>query len=532
MSDLVPIRRAILSVSDKTDLIPFAKALAARGVEIVSTGGTARALGDSGIPVNSVEQVTGFPEIMDGRVKTLHPAIHAALLALTEDEGHQAALREHGITPIDLVCVNLYPFERTVSEPGVDTRAGVEQIDIGGPSMIRSGAKNFERVTVVTSPRQYDQVNSELDRRDGHTSRELRAELAASAFGRTAEYDAAIASFLSRRPEVAFPEILRIAYPKADDLRYGENPHQDAVLYRDPASTGPTIVNAQQLHGKPLSYNNIVDASAALELAKDLRRLDESHVGAVVVKHANACGAALAQHGAAAVGGALGGDPLAAFGGILAINRELDEETATRLCADDLFLEVICAPTFAEPARRALERRWPNARLLEVGDRAGQTARKLAYRSIPGGMLVQDRDTRTPSPEQWELAAGPAASNERLMRAGGVAAMAKHLISNAVAIGGRDSRTGVIRLFGAGAGERDRVTSCRVAVWKAGEHAEGAIAASDGFFPFPDGPELLLDAGVDLLVQPGGSRRDRETFDLCQRRGVACYVTGVRHFRH
>lgn len=531
MQDLVKIRRALLSVSDKTDLVPFARALASRGVVIISTGGTAAKLSEAGVPVVTIDEVTGFPEMMGGRVKTLHPKIHGGLLGLRDDPEHAAAMREHGIEPIDLVCVNLYPFERTVSAPGVAEAEAIENIDIGGPSMLRSAAKNFEYVTVVTSPRQYDRVINNLQEHDGATDRRLRADLAAAAFARTAEYDAAIASFLSRRTAPAFPDTLRINYLKADDLRYGENPHQDAALYRDPASTGPTIVNAQQLHGKPLSYNNINDASAALELAKDLRRLDPGRIGACVIKHANACGAAVAPTCADAVEAALAGDPIAAFGGILAVNRHLDAAAADRIRTDERFLEVIAAPSFDDAALAKLKDRWMNVRLLAVGDRAGSSARKLDYKSIPGGMLVQDRDTRTASLDQWTVAAGPAPDEKTLADAAVAWTMVKHLKSNAVAIAGRDG-SDVVRMFGMGAGLVDRLTAARLAAEKAGDKARGAIAVSDAFFPFPDGPEILIKAGVSTIVHPGGSKRDQETFDLCEKHGVTCLVTGVRHFRH
>ena len=532
MPDLVPVRRALLSVSDKTDLEPFARALAARAVTIISTGGTARALRHVGIDVIPVEEITGFPEMLSGRVKTLHPAIHGALLGVRDNPEHARAMADHGFEPIDLVCVNLYPFERTVSEPGVTETEAVEQIDIGGPAMLRSAAKNFESVCVVTASKQYDAVITALQKHDGATGRRLRAQLAAAAFTRTAEYDAAIASFLSRRSAPPFPDTLQINAVKVDTLRYGENPHQDAALYRDPASTGPTIVNAQQLHGKPLSYNNILDASAALELAKDLRRVDPDRVGAVVVKHTNACGAAVADTAAGATDAALAGDPTAAYGGILAINRALDADAASRLTRPGLFLEVIVAPTFADEALDALKARWANVRLLAVGDRAGSTARKLDSRSIPGGLLLQDRDTRLAAPAKWVHAAGPAPDKALLADAAIAWTIVKHLKSNAVAIAGRDADAGAVRLFGMGAGLVDRVTAAQLAAEKAGSRARGAIAVSDAFFPFPDGPERLIDAGVRCLVHPGGSKRDAETFDLCENRRVTCLTTGVRHFRH
>ncbi len=531
MPDLVPVRRALISVSDKTDLAPFARALTARGVEIISTGGTARALTEAGIEVTPISEVTGFPEILGGRVKTLHPGIHGALLALRDDPAHAAALVEHAITPIDLVCVNLYPFERTVADPGVEQREAIEHIDIGGPSMLRSAAKNFEYVAAVTTPGQYDQFVGALQEHSGATPRRLRAELAAGAFARTAEYDAAIAAYLGRRLGEPFPDTLRLSYIKSEDLRYGENPHQRGALYRDPASTGPTVVTAEQLHGKALSFNNIADASAALELAKDLSRVAPDRAGAAVIKHGNACGAAVAPAVLAAIDAALLGDPVAAFGGILAINRPVDAPVARRLCAEGVFLEVVIAPRFDADALAILRERSVALRVLSTGDRFGSPARKLDYRSIPGGMLVQDRDTSVASPRQWTHAAGPEPSPEAIADAAIVWTIVTHLKSNAVAIGARAS-PGVVALVGAGAGVVDRVSAARLAVAKAGARARAAIGASDAFFPFPDGAEALIEAGVSLLVHPGGSRRDNETFNLCAARGVACMTTGVRHFRH
>lgn len=530
MADSVKIRRALLSVSDKTDLVPFARSLASHGIEIISTGGTARALGQAGVKVTPIDQVTGFPEIMDGRVKTLHPKVHGGLLALRDNPEHVAAMTEHGIEPIDLVCISLYPFERTISQPDVAEAEAIEQIDIGGPSMIRSAAKNFAFVTVVTSPSQYDAVANDMAANDGATSPALRAELAATAFGRTSEYDAAIASYLGRRGPSPFPEVLRLAYVKADGLRYGENPHQQAALYRDPSSIGPTIVNARQLYGKQLGFNNINDAAAALEVVKALRKLDPERVGACIVKHTNTCGAATAGSCGEALDLAIAGDPLAAYGGIVAINQELDEHGAARLCEKDVFFEVIVAPEFSEQAAAALMERWKNVRLLAVGERRGSTARKLEYRSVPGGLLVQDRDTRSADISQWEHAAGPSPTRERLAHAAIIETICRFLSSNAIAIGGEAN--GGVRLFGAGVGQMDRVTATRIAVEKAGELAKGAIAASDAFFPFSDGPQVLVDAGVTMIVQPGGSKRDSETFKICDDRGVTCMITGIRHFRH
>jgi phosphoribosylaminoimidazolecarboxamide formyltransferase/IMP cyclohydrolase len=536
MPDLVPIRRALLSVSDKSDLIPFARALVSRGVEIISTGGTAKALSDAGIAVTPIDKVTGFPEMMDGRVKTLHPMVHGGLLALRDNPEHERAMREHGIRPIDLVCISLYPFEQTIAKPGIHQHEAIEQIDIGGPSMIRSGAKNSEWVTVITASAQYDRVIGEMSRHDGATGRQLRGELAAAAFGRTSEYDATIASYLSRTSGVAFPHLLRLGYVKSDELRYGENPHQEAAVYRDPASTGPTIVSAAQLHGKQLSYNNINDGAAALELALSLKKLDPKRTGACVIKHTNPCGAALSAGTGEdacreAVDLAIAGDPLAAYGGILAVNRKLDRGAAERVCREDVFLEVIVAPDFAPDALEMLRARWTGVRLLAVGDRAPSATRKIDYRSVPGGMLVQERDTAAPAPDKWVHAAGPAAKSEQLAIAAFLEVVVRFVGSNAIVIGGREG-SGAVRLYGIGSGQVDRVSACRLAVEKAGAKAGGAVALGDAFFPFPDGPKVLVDAGVSMIVHPGGSKRDGETFELCKAHGVTCMTTGMRHFKH
>lgn len=530
MPDLVPIRRALLSVSDKTDLVAFASVLAGMGVELVSTGGTAAALEKAGLTARRIEDLTGIPEMMDGRVKTLHPRVHGGLLALRDNPEHVEAMHTHGIPPIDLVCVNLYPFEQTVGRPGVTTEEAIEQIDIGGPAMIRSAAKNASWVVVVTDPKQYDRVVEDLRENDGAASTDLRRWLAASAFARTSAYDRAISAYLDHGTGRAFPPTLTLDYALTDELRYGENPHQAAAVYRDPASNGPTVVNAHQICGKHLSYNNFLDASAALELVKVLRRLDGDRPGACVIKHTNPCGVALAPSLISAVKLAIAGDPLAAYGGILAANHIIDESAAEIIAAPDRFFEVVLAPDFTPEAVARLTKRWKNVRLLAVGERPATRQRKLEYRSIPGGMLVQDRDVRLPAPEGWTHAAGPDPDPELLAAAPVVEIAARALSSNAVAIGGLTDEGA--RLFGSGSGLVDRVTACRVAVDKAGELADGAVACSDAFFPFPDGPRILIDAGVKMLVHPGGSKRDADTFALCDEHGVTCMTTGTRRFRH
>ncbi|MHC4948375.1 MAG: bifunctional phosphoribosylaminoimidazolecarboxamide formyltransferase/IMP cyclohydrolase [Planctomycetota bacterium] len=527
-SDLAPIRRALLSVSDKTDLIPLGRALAELGVQIISTGGTATALGEAGIPVTGIEDVTGIPEMMDGRVKTLHPSVHGALLGRRDLETHRAAMESHGIEPIDLVCVNLYPFERTIRGEDVTFDEAIEQIDIGGPAILRSAAKNHQFVTVVTSPTQYDRVINELRAHDGATTLALRRELAAAAFSRTARYDTAISAWMSERGESSFPPLLRRSWAWSRDLRYGENPHQKAALYADPTAEGPGIVTADILHGKPLSYNNILDAAAALQLARELQGVFPHSVAAAVIKHTNPCGAAVADDAATAFRRAYAGDPLAAFGGILAVGRGIDDATAAAIVEGERFLEVVIGQSFTPGAEKALTDRWKNVRLLAVPDLGEALRRALDVRSVPGGLLVQERDLRLAKPSKWAHAAGPEPTDAVLHDAAFAWTVVKHLKSNAVAVA-RDGE-----LLGGGFGHVDRVGACRLAIEKAGDRlgAAPAVAASDAFFPFPDGPELLVDAGVRCLVHPGGSRRDEETFALCEQHGVTCLVTRIRHFRH
>ncbi len=554
MTDLVPIRRALVSVSDKSGLEPLVRALAARGVDIVSTGGTAKFLGSLGVPATPVESITGFPEMMDGRLKTLHPRVHGGLLGVRDNPAHARAMQEHQIPPIDLVVINLYPFEQTIAQPGATEAQCVEQIDIGGPAMVRSAAKNHRFVAVLTDPHQYPRLLQELDHYNGATTLALRRQFAGAAYARTAAYDSAIAAWFGGREvenHAAFAEVFRVAYPKATDLRYGENPHQSAAVYRDPAwrsAPGSTsIVGATQLHGKELSYNNLNDGAAALALVDDLSAAFPAGATACVVKHANPCGAATGADVSAAVAAALEGDPVAAYGGILACNAPIDAPGAQRLAQPGTFLEVIIAPAFTPEALGILRERSANVRLLATGvgpGRLGATngagngphassTSRVTFRSINGGALVQEVDRAVPDAAAWEQRTGNPPPAGELDCAKLAWVCVKHLASNAVAIAGRCSdHAGAIMLVGAGAGQMDRVTSCRLAVEKAGGRARGASAASDAFFPFPDGPGVLIDAGVTVIVHTGGSKRDHETFELCERRGVSCFTTGVRHFRH
>ncbi|MDP6059722.1 MAG: bifunctional phosphoribosylaminoimidazolecarboxamide formyltransferase/IMP cyclohydrolase, partial [Pirellulaceae bacterium] len=411
----ITIKRALLSVSDKTGLVAFANRLAQHGVQLISTGGTAAVLEGAGLQVTTVDQVTGFPEMLDGRVKTLHPKIHGALLARRDKPDHVAAMRGAGMEPIDLVCVNLYPFEQTICRNGVTVDEAIEQIDIGGPSMIRSAAKNHASVTVVTDPSQYDQVCNDIDEHRGATSPALRHRLSTAAFARTAAYDNAVAAWMTRQEpqetesaKSEFPMMFMLSFNRQAELRYGENPHQTGALYTCPASTEPSVASARKLHGKELSFCNLYDANGALELVKEVDA--NEHAAAAVIKHANPCGFALASDLADAFIQAYQGDPLAAFGGIVACNRCADVHTAERIAAVDGFLDVIVAPEFEEAATQLLRKRWKNTRLLEVGplaSRQNQPPNQLDFKQIIGGLLVQQSDLAPFDPRQWQHVGGP-----------------------------------------------------------------------------------------------------------------------------
>ena len=527
MSDPIPIKRALLSVSDKTDLVPFARKLAAYGCMLISTGGTAKKLEEAGLDVVPVEQVTGFPEMMDGRVKTLHPKVHGGLLSLRDNDEHVAAMNEHDIKPIDLVCVNLYPFEQTVARPDIEEAEAIEQIDIGGPSMIRSAAKNFRFVTVLTDPAQYDRVVNELNDNDGAVSLALRQDLAGAAFARTAAYDTAIAAWMSTRRPTQFPVSLLLRFDRHDMLRYGENPHQSAAVYIDPKTTEASVAGARQLHGKALSYNNLYDANGALELVKEIAADDLA--AAAVIKHANPCGFAVADNVAEAFDKAYAGDPLAAFGGIVAFNRTVDEPASKKIVEGRKFLEVVIAPEFDDDALELLRERWKNVRLIVTGPLpvpGKRDAREVDLKRITGGLLVQDRDLAAFDAGVWDHVAGPEPTDDDFVNLRLAMMAAKHLKSNAVSLV-RDRM-----LIGGGAGQMDRLAGCRIAVEKAGDRARGACAGSDAFFPFRDGPDALIEAGVKAIIQPGGSRRDEETIEACRENNVTLLFTGRRVFRH
>ncbi len=530
-------RRALLSVSDKTGLVDFAHGLAELGFEIVSTGGTAAALASAGIQVMAVSDVTGFPEMLDGRVKTLHPAIHGGLLAERDKPEHMSVISEHGILPIDLVCVNLYPFAETVARPGVDLATAVENIDIGGPAMIRSAAKNHISVIVVVNPGDYKDLLAEMRAANGDPSQRTRRRLAAKAYAHTAQYDAYISQWLSARFAAAedeaqdFPAEIALAFHKKQECRYGENPHQVAAFYAAPGVTEPCVANARQIHGKELSFNNFYDLNGALETAKEFSE-DERPV-AVVVKHTNPCGAAVGVDLADAFRKARLGDSVSAFGGILAVTRTIDVATAEEITGKNTFFEAIIAPGFNAEAIPILTERkkWgANLRLLEVGSLRGWRDRTdasgLDFKRVVGGILLQSPDHLVVTAADLKAVTERAPTQEEVEELLFAWKIVRHVKSNAIVL----SRGG--QIVGVGAGQMNRVRSVKLAVEQAGELARGAVLASDAFFPFPDGPEAAAEAGITAIIQPGGSVKDSETIEVANRNNVAMVFTSVRHFLH
>ncbi|HUN74534.1 MAG TPA: bifunctional phosphoribosylaminoimidazolecarboxamide formyltransferase/IMP cyclohydrolase [Steroidobacteraceae bacterium] len=519
---LIPIRRALLSVSDKSGLIELARVLAARNVEIISTGGTARLLSEHGLAVREVSAYTGFPEIMDGRVKTLHPRVHGGLLGRrgTDD----AAMALHHIEPIELLVVNLYPFAETVARPDCRYREAIEHIDIGGPAMLRAAAKNHEFVAALTDPADYRLLAEELQAHDGATTLAMRSRLAAKAFAHTALYDTMVARFLAGQHHHAaaerFPTTLPLVWRKIQDLRYGENPHQAAAFYRDPALRGVSIATAQPLQGKDLSFNNIADADTAIEC---VRQFDQP--ACVIVKHANPCGACVAGSALEAYAGAYRTDPTSAFGGIIAFNRALDAAAAEAIIARQ-FAEVIAAPEVSREAAALLASR-PNIRVLALADLRNAPTTELEYRSVTGGLLVQTPDSDAAM--RLDVVSRRAPSRQELADLQFAWSVCKFVKSNAI-VYARDRTT-----IGVGAGQMSRVYSCRIAQLKAsdgGLATAGAVMASDAFLPFRDSIDLAAEHGIRALIQPGGSRRDDEVISAANQHDIAMVFTGVRHFRH
>ncbi len=521
---IVKVRRALLSVSDKTGLIDLARGLEALGVELISTGGTRKALADAGLKVRDISDVTGFPEILDGRVKTLHPKVHGGILAIRGNPQHIQTIEQQGIQPIDLVVCNLYPFEATVARPGVLHEEIIENIDIGGPSMVRSAAKNHHDVAVVTDPSQYAGVLDEL-RASGGLSLATRERLAAAAFARTAAYDSAISAYFARRlsAESDWPDVLQLRFEKRSGLRYGENPHQKAAFYVEPNLTASCVASAEVLHGKELSYNNLLDLDSALGLAREF-----AEPAAVIIKHNNPCGAAVAATLEEAFRRAYEGDPLSAFGGVLGFNRELDEATAMQITEPNRFVECVIAPGYSAKAFEVLTTRptWKkNVRILRTGS-LDRTTGGLDYRRVDGGLLVQSRDRDGDDFANLKVVTKRAPTADELADLKFCWLVCKHVKSNAIVL----ARGG--KVLGVGAGQMSRVDSVHIASRKAGEQSRGSVMASDAFFPFRDNVDAAAKVGVTAIVQPGGSVRDQDSIAACDEHGLAMVFTGIRHFRH
>ena len=541
MTDNITIKRALLSVSDKSGLAELGKALADMGVALISTGGTAKALRDAGLEVADVSEITNFPEMMDGRVKTLHPMVHGGLLARRDDAGHVASMKEHDIAGIDLVIVNLYPFAQTVAK-GAARDEIIENIDIGGPSMVRSAAKNHDFVTIVTDPSDYDDLLTELKANDGASTLALRTRFAAKAYAATAAYDAAIANWFAwgdaytnplgteALQAAAFVKTMPLAFERAQDLRYGENPHQQAAFYLGQAAGTGGLANAEQLQGKELSYNNLADADAALELVSEFR---DGPPTVVIVKHANPCGVASADTILEAYQQALACDSVSAFGGIIAVNRPLDGEAAAAMT--EIFTEVVCAPDANAEAREIFAKK-KNLRLLLTGELPDPARDGFTMKTIGGGLLIQSRDNGQLTKADLKCVTKREPTEQELKDCLFAWTVAKHVKSNAIVYAKGGATAGV------GAGQMNRLESARIAAWKAKDAAEkagwsevhtlGSAVASDAFFPFADGLLAAVEAGATAVIQPGGSIRDDEVIAAADEAGLAMLFTGMRHFRH
>jgi len=527
------IRRAIISVSDKLGIVEFAIGLQAASVEIISTGGTLAHLAANGVQATEVSKYTGFPEMMGGRLKTLHPRIFGGILARRNDAGDLESANEHDIPQIHLVVVYLYPFEATIEKEGTSTAEAIEQIDIGGPSLIRAASKNHADVTVATSPDQYAEILEELETIGG-TTLQLRRRLASECFASTAAYDLAIANYFQSNVDVAsesetakphnlFPKRSGLSMVHKADLRYGENPHQSAALYRMSHSTAASLVNARQLNGKELSYNNLLDLDSALGMARNFER-----PAAVIIKHNNPCGAAWAHKLSFACRKAFEGDPVSAFGGVIGFNTIVDEETALHLCQPGLFVEAIVAPAYSPEALHLLTTvpKWrENVRLMQVGDIEPQ-ALEMNYRFISGGILVQEADVRPANRSEWRTVTQTVVADSLWEDLAFGWEMVRHVKSNAIVLA-KDAA-----LVGVGAGQMSRVDSVEIAIQKAGERSQGSILASDAFFPFADSIDIAAKAGIIAVIQPGGSRKDEEVIAACDKHRIPMVFTGRRHFKH
>ena len=510
------MKRALVSVSDKTNLVPFVSSLVELGYEIISTGGTKKALEAAGIKTIGISEVTDFPEIMDGRVKTLHPKVHGALLCVRDNPDHVRQIEELGIQYIDLVCVNLYPFKETVQKPGVSHEEIIENIDIGGPSMLRSASKNYKFIPVLCDPSDYDAVVKEL-RENGETSLTPREYLAAKVFRHTASYDTMIASYLTERTGEKYPEKFTITFDKVQELRYGENPHQSAAFYKG-MNPQYSLANAKQLHGKELSYNNIQDGNAAIEILKDF----EGQPAVVGLKHMNPCGVGIGKTIEEAWDKAYEADPVSIFGGIVAFNEPIHASVAEKL--SKIFLEIIIAPAFDEDAFEILSKK-KNIRLMQL-DTSLEVNAKYKVTNVNDGLLVQDIDDHKITAEDLRCVTNRKPTEEELEQLLFAWKVVKHVKSNAIVLV-KDNMT-----IGVGAGQMNRVGAAKIAIEQAGEKAKGSIMSSDAFFPMPDTVEEAVKAGVTAIIQPGGSIKDQLSIDVCNEHGIAMVYTGVRHFKH
>ncbi len=517
------VKRALISVSDKSGLVGFAKGLVESGIEIVSTGGTKRHLQETGITVTDVSEYTQFPEMMDGRVKTLHPKIFAGVLCRHDLSSDMTVIAEHGILPFELVVVNLYPFAQTIAKPETTRDEAIEQIDIGGPSLIRAAAKNSRFVTVVCDSDQYEKVLQEI-KDSGATTLQTRTQLMAAAFHHTADYDHTISSYFSKQDSSQrFPETLRLAMTKKADLRYGENSHLEAALYVADSNGKANLINAQQSNGKRLSFNNLLDLDSALAMVRGIEKPACS-----VIKHNNPCGAACADDLSTAAERGFAGDPVSAFGSVVGFNRPVDAETADFLCRGETFIEAIVAPSFDSEAAEILTTRpkWKkNVRLLSVGELT-PPAPMWEFRNLAGGMLVQDADNGPSNTEGWKVATTDPISDSLMAELTFGWHMVRFVKSNAITLSKNEA------LVGIGAGQMSRIDSVQIAIRKAGDRAQGSVLASDAFFPFPDSIESAADAGIAAIIQPGGSVKDNEVIAACNEHGIPMVLTGRRHFRH
>lgn len=512
------VKRALISVSDKRGIVDFAKELHKMGIEILSTGGTAKTLTENGIPVVSVSDVTGFPECLDGRVKTLHPAIHGGLLAVRDNEEHMAQLEKLNISPIDLVVINLYPFRETIAKAGVSLEEAIENIDIGGPTMLRAAAKNYQHVAVVIHPKDYDQVLAEL-KQSGEVSRDTKYRLALKVFEHTAHYDALIAQYLREQIQGVLPEVLTLTYEKVQDLRYGENPHQQAVFYKEFGKNTGSLVDAEQLHGKELSFNNINDANGAIELLKEY-----TEPTAVAVKHTNACGVGSGYDLFDAYHKAYACDPTSIFGGIVAVNRKVDRKTAEEM--NKIFLEIIIAPDFEEDALEILKEK-KNVRLMKLpAIQSKQSPNAFDMKKIHGGLLIQEIDAPLCNDDEMKVVTQRIPTKKEMEDMLFAWKTVKHIKSNGIVIA-KDLQT-----LGIGPGQVNRIWAVENAIRQANLPVKGSVLASDAFFPFADCVEAAAKAGITAIIQPGGSLKDEDSIEMANQYGIAMIFTGMRHFKH